>query len=114
MPVGGVRGGALAAHDGCRENALMTYSTAQKSCAIVRGAHLAIFVSIVGLLAGGASSAKAAAPTPAPAIPIRFTLSEPGYVTLVIDDAKGVRVRNPHQRNAVPRRRARRRLGRPG
>lgn len=29
-----------------------------------------------------------------PPIPIRFTLAEPGYVTLVIEDARGVRVRN--------------------
>ncbi len=29
-----------------------------------------------------------------PPIPIRFTLSEPGFVTLVLDDENGVRVRN--------------------
>jgi DNA-binding beta-propeller fold protein YncE len=29
-----------------------------------------------------------------PPIPVRFTLKEPGYVTLVIEDAKGNRVRN--------------------
>lgn len=31
---------------------------------------------------------------PHPPIPVRFTLAEPGYVTLVIDDAAGNRVRN--------------------
>ncbi|HTJ29425.1 MAG TPA: hypothetical protein VL346_02945, partial [Acidobacteriaceae bacterium] len=31
---------------------------------------------------------------PHPPIPVHFTLSAPGYVTLVIDDAKGNRVRN--------------------
>jgi hypothetical protein len=30
----------------------------------------------------------------APPIPVRFTLAEPGFVTLVIEDAGGVRVRN--------------------
>ncbi len=32
--------------------------------------------------------------TPKPPIPVQFTLDAPGYVTLVIDDAKGNRVRN--------------------
>jgi len=36
----------------------------------------------------------AVADTAHPPIPVRFTLEEPGYVTLVIDDAKGKRVRN--------------------
>jgi hypothetical protein len=35
-----------------------------------------------------------AATGPKPPIPVRFTLAEPGFVTLVIDDASGNRVRN--------------------
>jgi len=47
----------------------------------------------------GAADLKAALPPPPtaashPPIPIRFNLKEPGYVTLVIDDAAGRRVRN--------------------
>lgn len=37
---------------------------------------------------------RPAAPVLQPPIPVRFTLAEPGYVTLAIDDANGVRVRN--------------------
>ena len=38
--------------------------------------------------------ARPSTPTLQPPIPVRFSLAEPGYVTLVIDDASGVRVRN--------------------
>jgi hypothetical protein len=55
-------------------------------------------LSIVLLLA--ASRAAPAQPRPTegppehPPIPVRFTLAEPGFVTLVVEDARGVRVRN--------------------
>jgi hypothetical protein len=47
-------------------------------------------------------TAAVAAPTPHPPIPIRFTLQEPGYVTLVIDDADGRRVRNLVSETPLP------------
>jgi len=40
------------------------------------------------------TAAPRAAETVHPPIPVRFTLKEPGYVTLVIEDADGTRVRN--------------------
>jgi hypothetical protein len=41
-----------------------------------------------------ATTASGLAELPHPPIPVKFTLAEPGYVTLVIDDAAGNRVRN--------------------
>src|SRR4051812_40243592 len=38
-----------------------------------------------------------------PPIPIRFTLAEQGFVTLVIEDAGGVRVRNLVSETPFPR-----------
>src|SRR3954471_7231567 len=38
-----------------------------------------------------------------PPIPIRFTLAEPGFVTLVIEDATGNRVRNLVSETQFPR-----------
>ncbi len=40
------------------------------------------------------AAALAPAAAPHPPIPVRFTLAQPGYVTLVLEDAKGNRVRN--------------------
>ena len=37
-----------------------------------------------------------------PPIPVRFNLAEPGVVTLVIDDAQGVRVRNLVMETSFP------------
>lgn len=49
----------------------------------------------LGRFALAAPSAGASAPDAAqPPIPIRFTLAQPGFVTLVIEDAGGKRVRN--------------------
>lgn len=50
--------------------------------------------AIMLALAGAASSAAWAAAELHPPIPVRFTLQEPGFVTLVIEDASGQRVRN--------------------
>lgn len=45
-------------------------------------------------LASVIDSVPATTPAPHPPIPIRFALKEAGYVTLVLDDASGKRIRN--------------------
>lgn len=50
------------------------------------------FIGIASLV--WAAVAAKAADDPHPPIPIRFTLKEPGFVTLVIEDPSGKRVRN--------------------
>src|SRR5690242_16258652 len=55
--------------------------------------HLvSLFCAMIMLALAGAASW--AADELHPPIPIRFTLAEPGFVTLVIEDASGKRVRN--------------------
>ncbi|MEX0776963.1 MAG: hypothetical protein WD042_14755 [Phycisphaeraceae bacterium] len=53
----------------------------------------ALIVTCLLLLLSPASRAQDS-PDPHPPIPIRFTLDSPRYVTIVIDDDQGVRVRN--------------------
>jgi len=48
----------------------------------------------IAIITSATTAAFAAAPALHPPIPIRFTLSKPGYVTLVINDLHGRRVRN--------------------
>lgn len=60
------------------------------------GLRCAGWLGLLSLLAGALAAAEApnGGGTPHPPIPIRFTLSQPGLVTLVIDDSTGRRVRN--------------------
>jgi hypothetical protein len=52
------------------------------------------FIPILGILFLTLPWVNAASVTPAAGIPIRFTLKEPGFVTLVVENDEGVRVRN--------------------
>jgi hypothetical protein len=64
--------------------------------ALVGWINAAGLLMIASSLAARAEKAGSTLPTEAasPGIPIHFTLDKPGYVTLVIDDAKGNRVCN--------------------
>ncbi|HEY3331810.1 MAG TPA: PA14 domain-containing protein [Capsulimonadaceae bacterium] len=62
--------------------------TSARSC--VPFAALAVALPLLA----SSSSAADIADAPHPPIPVRFTLKDPGFVTLVIDDAAGNRVRN--------------------
>ena len=59
-------------------------------------------IVLAGLFAGTAAPAGAAPEAPRPPIPIRFTLERGGYVTLVIEDADGRRVRNLISETPLP------------
>ena len=50
--------------------------------------------ALLALAAAAAMPAPEPASVPHPPVPVRFTLKEPGFVTLVIEDANGRRVRN--------------------
>jgi hypothetical protein len=60
----------------------------------------------IALLLNGicAAADSTASQEPAhPPIPIRFTLAQPGFVTLVIEDARGIRVRNLLSETSFPK-----------
>ena len=61
-----------------------------RAARLLLGAVPALLVSLAAL----ALASAPADPSPHPPVAVRFTLKEPGYVTLVIDDEKGLRVRN--------------------
>ena len=54
------------------------------------------------LLAGPLVAARGQAPAPHPPVAVPFTLTKAGFVTLVIEDAKGKRVRNLISETAFP------------
>jgi hypothetical protein len=60
----------------------------------MRNLFLTAFTFVAGFVVSMTASAKSANDELHPPIPIRFTLAEPGFVTLVIEDAAGNRVRN--------------------
>ena len=70
-----------------------------------RGMILILILAVVAFMPRVAAGEKVLKPTavaPLPPIPIHFTLKEDGVVTLVIEDAKGKRVRNLVSETAFP------------
>ena len=63
-----------------------------------------ICAAAVGLLGCGAAKAanSPAGTEPHRPIPVCFTLAEPGFVTLVVEDATGQRVRNLVSHTSFP------------
>ncbi len=73
---------------------MMMWTEIKKTTAVI-----AVAVTTLAAVGTGAGPARAAAPaapaaTPADGVPVTFRVDQPGHVTLVIEDARGRRIRN--------------------